>query len=80
MPTSQNPAIARILEIPEDGERARQLASFIERGEAALTEARTLRNDLIRKLWAKRWQPTIDALAAAIGVGRHVIIDANRKK
>ena len=80
MPTSQNPAIAKILLIESPGARAKALAEFVERGEAAVIEARIHRNNLIRALWKARWQPTIDKLAEALGVGSHVVIDANRRK
>jgi hypothetical protein len=80
MPTSKNAAIAKIQSLPSPTEQLRELAAFISRGEAALQEARAIRDALITDIRSRPKRPTIDALADATGINRHTIVEATRGK
>lgn len=74
-----NPRILELQAIADPVERAAACQAVIVRGRETLTAAEALRTEAIR-LSRENTSLTVDALAAAVGVKRNVVVEALRKR
>lgn len=76
---AEHPVIARLNAVSDPAARARACQEFLTNGRATLRQAQQLRDAAIRAARAPSG-PTVDALAAAVGVRRNVVVDALRAR
>lgn len=80
MPEPENPKVKAVREIADPVRRAAAAQAFIKNGRLTIGAMEEVRDEALREARNPPRQDTIDQLAAKVGCGRHVVVDANRRR
>lgn len=79
MSDSKHDVVTRLSAITDPVERAAAAHIFLINGRSTISAVEDLRDSAIREARSRPGRLTVDDLAARIGAGRHIVVDATRR-